>query len=60
MMEETVIFTRKADVVKVSRRLRDFSILSYRVGREVRILVPSKSTKEKMRDLALKIHRGQE
>lgn len=60
MLEETVIFTRKSDAVKVSRRLRDFSVLSYLVGREVRIQVPSKSTGEKMRDLALKILKGQE
>lgn len=56
-MQEVVIFNTKADARRVSRRLRDFGVLSVTCGREVRIEV-TKNGAERDRELALEISRG--
>jgi hypothetical protein len=55
-MQTEVIFSRKSDARRVSRRLRDYNVLSRIVGREVWIEIPTRSDADKMRDLALRIH----
>jgi hypothetical protein len=57
-METAVIFNTKADARRVSRRLRDFGVLSFTCGREVRIQV-SKNGAERDRELAIEISRGE-
>jgi hypothetical protein len=50
-----VTFTRKADARRVSRRLRDYNVLSRVVDRKVVIEIPTRSDAEKMRELAARI-----
>lgn len=58
-MQTEIIFNRKDEARKVSRRLRAYSILSRVNGREVVIEVPTKMTAEAAWNLAQKIHRGE-
>jgi hypothetical protein len=48
-------FTRRSDAVRVSRRLRDYAILSKVIGREIVIDVPPSTTPARVHDLVLRI-----
>lgn len=54
-----MIFNRADQARKVCRRLRDYSVLSRVVGRELRIEVPVKMTSQSVWELAQRIHRGE-
>ncbi len=54
-----MIFNRKDEARKVSRRLRDYNVLSRVVGRELVIEVPTKMTAQSVWELAQRLHRGE-
>ena len=51
-----VNFTRKRDAQRVSRRLRNFSILSYVHGKELAVLIPTGWDDDKIRKLVFQLH----
>lgn len=51
-----VLFDRKGDARRVCRRLRDFSLLSQVVGRELWVERPAKYTDDALRDLVKRLH----
>lgn len=51
-----VNFSRKRDAQRVSRRLRDFSVLSYVHGKELAVLTPTGWDDDRTRKLVLQLH----
>lgn len=58
-MQTEMIFNRKDEALRVSRRLRDYCVLSRVQGKELVIEVPTKMTSQSVWELAQRIYRGE-